>query len=165
MALSHQLVSKLLSYDPETGVMHWLEDRGRLAKKGYVAGAKDDKGYIRLMLCGKKYRAHQLAFVLMGEQYPAYVDHINGDRSDNRWSNLRVSDPLNNAKNMRKRKDGNTPFTGVGYMKSHNKWRVRLNHQGESVYIGIYGSLFEAISARESANRKYGFHENHGSTL
>jgi hypothetical protein len=154
----------LLSYDPETGEFRWLVKRTRNLKAnvGDLAGGVCDNGYIRMMVGGRKYRAHRLAFLFMGRDMPQQVDHINGNRTDNRWCNLRAADPNINAKNARKRKDGNTPVTGIGYVKRLKKWRVRVNHCGKPIYLGIYSSLEDAMNARAAANGEYGFHENHG---
>ncbi len=157
-------VKSLLSYDPATGEMRWLVKRTRNSKAnvGDLAGGVDESGYIRIMIDGKKHRAHRLAFIFMGETPPEIVDHINGDRSDNRWVNLRRADPSINAKNASKRVDGKTIITGVGYVPRLGKWRVRINHNGKSIYLGVFESAAQAIAVRESANANLGFHENHG---
>ena len=154
----------LLSYDADTGEIRWLVKRTQNAKAnvGDLAGGIDDHGYVRITVDGRKIRAHRLVYWLMGQEPPHEVDHINGNRSDNRWVNLRRADHLMNAKNAAKRRDGNTPATGVGFMKACQKWRVRLNHRGKSIFIGLFDDLDQAMAARLNANRQYGFHENHG---
>ena len=90
---------EFLRYDPETGEVRWLVKRTRnsTANVGDLAGAIDETGYRRIMFDGKKHRVHRLAFMFMGQPMPEQVDHINGDRSDNRWCNLRSADPQVNS--------------------------------------------------------------------
>jgi hypothetical protein len=163
--LTPERVREFFDYCPDTGLMTWRVKRtnNRKANVGDVAGNIDDTGYYRVMLDGKKYRAHRIAFLWMGEELPVQVDHINGDRADNRWANLRAADALSNAKNAKRRKDGfRVAVTGVGYHVKNRKWRVRINHNGEAIYLGSFDDLNEAITARVAANEKYGFHANHG---
>src|SRR5690348_9568791 len=95
---------QLLAYEPDTGLFRWktVNDGYQRAAPGDVAGGVDENGYVRIRAGGVSYRAHRLAFLLMGEDMPHQVDHINGKRSDNRWVNLRRADPLVNAKNAGK---------------------------------------------------------------
>lgn len=165
MPINPDIANRYLSYDPDTGEVRWKECRTRngKAKVGDVAGCVDEHGYIRLMLDGRKVRAHRVAFVLMGEAEPLQVDHINGNRTDNRWANLRRSDPLQNAKNAKRRKDSTTAVTGVGFSRQHNKWKVRVNHKGVTHYLGLFEDVNAAIAARLSWQRDFGYSERHGS--
>lgn len=154
-----------LRYCPDTGNFYWLVKRtnNSFANVGDLAGSLDENGYIRLTFDGKKHRAHRLAFVFMGQELPEQVDHVNGVRSDNRWVNLKESNPLQNAKNAKRRSNSKTAITGVTFSKKHNKWKARVNHKGETLYLGLFANLDDAIIARENANIKYGYSYRHGS--
>lgn len=99
---------KLLSYDPETGAFTRLIDRagkGGCAKAGTLAGSKDHRGYMTTAIDGRRYYGHRLAFLWMTGEWPkAGVDHIDRDRSNNAWGNLRdVKQSFNVANHVRAR--------------------------------------------------------------
>ena len=154
---------RYLSYDPGTGDIRWKEKRTRnsRANVGDLAGGIDDHGYRRVMLNGRKYRAHQLAFMLMGDVVPLCVDHINGTRSDNRWANLRPASVSLNAKNAKKRKDSVAPHKGVTWSKAHSKWKCRINNNGVTEYLGLFSSLADAAHAWQVRAEQLGFSVRH----
>lgn len=153
-----------LHYDPDTGAIVWKIKRTQnaTANVGDMAGGIDDHGYRRVMFDGKKYRAHRLAFLLMGYAMPEQVDHINGDRTDNRWVNLRPANALTNAKNARRRADSATALTGVTFSKQHGKWKVRINNDGVTEYLGLFENLLDAAAARLSKQNHYAYSVRHG---
>ena len=90
-----------------------------------------------------------------------FIDHINHDRTDNRFSNLRVVTPLENRKNTRLYRSNKGGIMGVYFVEGALKppyWRV---HIGKAL-VGKYDSFFEACCARKSAENMYEYHENHG---
>ena len=90
------------------------------------------------------------------------IDHINGNRSDNRIENLRVVNKIENSRNQRPKPSNVSGFTGVSWDKVNNKWRATIKVKYKQINIGRFSELSDAIDARKSANLKYGFHENHG---
>ena len=81
---------ELLQYDPETGVVTRLVKSSNGIKVGDVAGTADARGYILIRVDGWLHLAHRLAWLHMTCEWPkGMIDHINGVRDDNRWSNLR----------------------------------------------------------------------------
>lgn len=163
-----ELARELISYDPETGDFTWLRPRARRSDlAGSKAGSLNNKGYWRIMINGKAYQAHRLAFLLMTGSLPAkHVDHINGIRTDNRWANLREVDFVGNAQNQRRRKDSKLGLTGVYWSESRKSFQVciGINEAGRkrNKPLGRFKSLFDAACARKSAEIVYGFHPNHG---
>src|SRR5690606_34614864 len=88
--LTQQRLKELLYYDPETGIFTRLVGRsGPRARAGDVAGSDNGKGYIRIYVDGRPYKAHRLAWFYMHGEWPEEIDHRNGERADNRLSNLR----------------------------------------------------------------------------
>nr|UVM90008.1 MAG: zinc-binding loop region of homing endonuclease [Bacteriophage sp.] len=128
-----------LRYEPETGLLIWVEPRAPSLSPGDIAGSLRPDGYIRVTIDGKQRFAHRLAFELMGVEVPRYVDHINGDRSDNRWANLR---PATSQQNSFNRKCERKPER----LKS-GKWRARFVSGGKRVELGIFNSEEEARGA------------------
>lgn len=93
--------------------------------------------------------------------WPQHIDHINGDRLDNRIENLREVDRAENMKNMRMPADNTSGFVGV--TRHYEKWKAQITVNGKHIYLGRFDHKKDAIAARIAANRKFGFHENHGS--
>lgn len=166
-AISLVRMREFLSYSPDTGDLVWLRKRthNRKANVGDVAGGVDEHGYIRIMFDGKKYRAHRVAFVLMGLPMPEQVDHINGNRRDNRWVNLRPSNAQANARNACRRQDSRTALTGVTFSVQHGKWKVRINRSGVTQYLGLFPNLLDAAAARLSAQNALAYSHRHGKDL
>ena len=173
--LTQELLKELIHYDPETGEFTWLErdrrhfktDRSRniwnTTFHGNVAGGDDGSGYLRIGVLCKSYRAHRLAFLYMtGEFPPEHTDHINGIRDDNRWINLRAATSAENCRNARISSNNNSGVHGVSWHKRCSFWVVGIQLNGKSKHIGYFKDKFEAICARKSAEREYGYHINHG---
>ncbi len=97
----------------------------------------------------------------MGQPIPQEVDHINGDGSDNRWCNLRESNPQKNACNRRRRKTNSSGCTGV--FRKHDRWFALITFHGKRKHLGTFRSLDAAIKARKDAERELGFSPEHGS--
>jgi HNH endonuclease len=91
------------------------------------------------------------------------IDHINGDRSDNRWENLRDATHAENHRNMRISKRNTSGRVGVSWGKAQQQWQAYISMDGKLLHLGFFGSWDDASSAREAAERHLGFHANHGS--
>ncbi len=154
-------LKELLNYDPNTGVFTWRVSQGR-AVKGKIAGGKD-KGYIKIKINKTLYLAQRLAFLYMDGNFPEdCTDHINHNRSDNRFINLRKCSKKDNNKNVSKRIDNTSGITGVCWHKQHEKWYSQIQNSGKHEYIGLFSEIWDAICARKSAEIKHDFHFNHG---
>jgi len=162
MELTQEYLKLILHYDPDTGIFTWLSPRVLRIKKGNVAGVAEASGYIRVQIKGKNYSMHRLAFLYMTGAFPAeHTDHINRNRSDNRWLNLRAVSNSVNQKNAKKRSDNKSRITGVHWDARSKKWCSKIK-VGKSIFIGLFEDFFEAVCARKSAEVLYGFHPNHG---
>lgn len=105
--MNKELIEEYLQYDSESGLLFWIKKPSKQCrmKIGDTAGSKNASGYITLTLKGEQYQAHRVAYLLeYGElKDEGYViDHINGNRSDNRKENLREVTYSENAKNTHK---------------------------------------------------------------
>jgi hypothetical protein len=151
----------LLEYDGETGVFTWKVCRSGTEGKGSVAGWLDN-GYIRIMVDGKSYRAHRIAFAFEYGYFPKEIDHKNRNKSDNRIKNLREATPQENSKNKSMSSRNTSGVTGVGWHKGTGKWHARITVDGKLIHLGLYDHIFKAVQARSEANRKYGYYRGHG---
>jgi hypothetical protein len=99
---------------------------------------------------------------MYGEWPNHEIDHINGDSLDNRICNLRDVTSQGNNRNMSLAKTNTSGVCGVRYKKDRSKWVALITLNNRQTHLGYYQDFFEAVCARKSAERKYGFHENHG---
>ena len=154
-------------YHASSGVFVWskLPAACHIRSVGDIAGAIDTTGYVKIMLQGRKYKAHRLAIFALTGMWADQVDHINGDRKDNRAENLRSVTALENAKNAKKRKDSRTKVNGVAFVERLGKWRVRINHNSQTLYLGLYLTEEEAIDVRLRYEKILGYSLRHGTEL
>lgn len=146
---------EVLDYDPCTGVFTWKAPSGRRVKVGSQAGRITD-GYRRIGVDGAQARAHRLAWLYVyGELVPdGYViDHINGDRSDNRISNLRVVTHSVNMQNQR-RCTAASKSGLLGVRKYENAWLSGIGVQGREIHLGSFKSPEAAHEAYLQAKRR-----------
>jgi len=156
-----------LDYDPESGLLtrKISSSNGRWKVGQKVGGTCTSReGYSRVTVCvnSKIARAHQVIWMMVEGYWPNQVDHINGDATDNRWANLREVDRLGNARNMKMAKNNTTGITGVYWSKLSLQWLSSIGLDGKNVHLYCGPDFFEACCARKSAERRLGFHENHG---
>lgn len=120
-------------------------------------------GYLSSRVGGKNIYAHQAAWVIIHSSWPSGdIDHINGDRADNCILNLRDVTRSENSKNAKKSSANTSGVTGVVWHKGASKWASQIMVSGKNIYLGLFDDIHEAATARRSAEREFGFHENHG---
>lgn len=134
-------------YDPLTGIFTWISARGRRVDQiGKEAGNLSPHGYIRITVNRTSYFAHRLAWLYMTGEHPTnYVDHINMDKTDNRWSNLRAATKSENGANSKAR--GASGLKGAYWSKQINRWYSRIGKR----YLGTYDTPEQAHAAYVAA--------------
>lgn len=148
-SLTFKHADALLKYDPITGVLTWKVDRGKRTKAGDEAGFVCSKSsYMLLKTCGVQTGAHRIAWLLATGDWPVgEIDHINGDKSDNRLCNLRDVDKMTNGANRHKaNKNGASGMLGVHKHKS-GRWQSEVRRGGIRKYIGLFDSVDQARAA------------------
>ena len=123
--------------------------------KGQVAGTSFKDTYRKVSIDNKLYFVHRLVYLYHTGELPEYVDHINGDRTDNRISNLRSATHSENIKNSKLREDSKSGYKNVSYHKKRNHWVVSLKVNGYQKYIGAFKELELAGLVANQAREKY----------
>lgn len=125
-----------LKYNPETGVIVWSIARQDI-RAGAVAGTIDTNGYRKIMLNRRYYGAHRIAWLLTYGAWPdGIIDHIDGDQSNNRLSNLRLSNTSLNAANKKRPSTNTSGFKGASLIKSTGKYGAYIKVNGKSMALG-----------------------------
>lgn len=145
---------ELLKYDPETGVFVSLTNRGRNTTEGRIAGGRRPNGYLVIRLDGVQHRAHRLAWLYMTGEWPEHeIDHINGDRADNRFANLRDVTRTVNQQNLRVAHRSSKSGL-IGAWKRRNRWMAAIRVDGKQICVGQFDTPEEAHSAYLAAKRR-----------
>ena len=168
--MNAEYLRSIVDYNPETGVMIWREKEikhpsEKRWKKKYAGNPLktiDGKGYFHFCHMRKFYRVHRMAWLYMTGELPNIIDHINGDRQDNRFSNLRNTTQQGNHLNQRVNSTNTSGVSGVYKNKSKGIWCAQIKFNGKTRHLGSSKSFFEAVCLRKSEERKLGFSLNHG---
>jgi hypothetical protein len=160
--------SSLMACDKDAGMLIWLprppsafqcDDQERRANwwasrfvgKPALHGVRLD-GYRSGNIDGKGYFAHRVIWTMVTGAWPDWeIDHINGDRADNRWVNLRAASRSQNSMNRASRR-GASLFTGV--TARHGRWEARIGLHRKRIHIGSFASEAEAARAYDAAALK-----------
>lgn len=147
--LTQARLKELLHYDPEAGTMTWL-------RTGKRAGTQHRLGYRNVMLAGRTYAEHRLAWFWTHGVWPAHdLDHINRQRNDNRLCNLREATRSENCQNQPVRKTNKSGVTGVYFHKLTCKWVASINVAKKQIHLGLFNSLAAAVQARRNAETQH----------
>jgi hypothetical protein len=148
--MNHQYLTSILSYDPATGFFHWALPRPKIQvgqKAGYL---KKNKGYVYIEIDAKAYSGHRLAwFYVTGKMPVDQIDHINRNKSDNRFENLReASSGQNRANSKTTNKHGLKGVRRLPWMNEADRcWQASITHKKMVTYLGCFHTKEEAHSA------------------
>lgn len=154
----HEL-RQLLHYCEATGVFTWRVSRKRV-RAGDTTGVRlNSHGYKRIKIDGVLYLAHRLAWLYVHGAWPSeQIDHINGDRADNRISNLRLANNRQNQQNQKLRINNASGFKGASWNARRRKWIAQISVEGRKTYLGAFETAHEAHAAY-AAKAAAKFHE------
>lgn len=130
------------------------------ARAGRQAGSLSKRGYIQLSINGRTFGAHRAVWCLVHGEWPEVIDHIDGNRANNRLRNLRSVTHSDNLKNKGLSRANKSGATGVTFR--HGKWSARFRSNGKDVHCGTFVKMQDAIDALREARSRHGFTENHG---
>lgn len=153
--LTHEELLSLLYYCSESGIFTWISDRGNQINKGNEAGGVNQEGYIEIKLFQRRYKAHRLAWFYMTGKWPEVIDHINRERSDNRFCNLRECSVQQNSCNTGMSHRNTSGYRGVSKHKQSGKWKVDVKVNGRKLFFGLYEDIELAGLVAEEARAKF----------
>jgi hypothetical protein len=147
-ALTAARLRELVDYDPETGAMTWRAT-------GKPAGSRHSRGYWQISIDGRKYLRHHLAFLyVLGRWATVEIDHINGDKTDDRIDNLREATRTQNSWNKGLTARNKSGLKGASWDSHNRRWRGQINVGGKMAYLGSFQTPEEAHAAYVEAARK-----------
>lgn len=179
--ITPELCRQLLRYEPETGKLFWLPRGPEMFPGNAHGGAEASSktwnnsragqeafpigkaGYRKGEICNFDFMAHRVCWAIYHGKWPdLHIDHINGNRSDNRIANLRQVTIPENGRNMRVPKNNASGTIGVFWSERYSVWRASISVAGKKRWLGTFRDKEAAIAARKEAEVRYGYHENHG---
>jgi len=158
--ITHKQIKQWLHYAPETGKLTWLVSLARKIRIGDEAGSIGRNGYRYIQIKGRMYLAQRLIWNYQTGEWPPEgmeVDHINTDRSDYRWVNLRLLTPTLNKMNTSVRMHNMSGVKGVHfdnrYSRAKRPYRAQISIRGKTIYLGYFPSAEEASKAYQEAHK------------
>ncbi len=152
-ALTAGRLKEVLLYDPQSGLFFW-----RVAKwdlRGRRAGCKRADGYVLIRVDGVLIYAHRLAWLYMTGEWPGkLIDHVDTDKGNNRWNNLRAADHITNSHNVRKPARSSTASGLLGVQRNHGGWQATITVAGKRSCLGTFSTPEEAHAAYVAAKRE-----------
>lgn len=179
---SQSLLNQLLRYEPETGKLFWKErPRGMFGAEkqsamqnaaiwngknaGKEACSETANGYLETSIFRRRVLAHRAIWKIVHGVDPQVIDHIDGDKRNNRIENLRNVSQIENGQNHVRRRNNTSGVMGVRWDDRRLKWHTRINLKYRSIFLGYFVSFDDAVAARKAAEIEYGFHQNHGRAI
>lgn len=153
--LTAERLRELLHYDPATGFFT-NSARRKKVRVGERAGYFDPStGYIVLCIDRAHYYGHRLALLYMTGSWPVdMVDHRDGDRTNNVFTNLRDATRLLNQQNMRRASVCSSSGL-LGAYRKRERWESKIRVDGSVIHLGVFGTAEEAHVAYVAAKRKH----------
>lgn len=159
--MTKEELEKLFEY--KDGELYWKVTRNNKTKKGMLAGGRSINGYIYVTINNKNYRAHRIIYLLHHGVAPKILDHIDGNRQNNKIANLREATSSQNSMNSKIKKDNTSGVKGVHLHKPTGKWIVRVNINKQRKHLGLFEDFeLAALVATEARDKYYGEFANHG---
>jgi hypothetical protein len=164
---SQERLRELFEYrDHESQPFIWKISLSNRVKIGDVAGCSTSvSGYCQVGIDDTYLRIHRLVWIYHNGDIPdkMFVDHIDGDKLNNRIENLRLATRSQNQHNCKKQSNNTSGVKGIGWNKQRKKWRARITINGKSIWLGYYNTIEEAeaaiTAARNNLHGEFARHE------
>jgi hypothetical protein len=176
---SQEVLCQILRYETDTGKLFWKERglerftegkqrrehnaaiwNGRFAgKEAFITALPTGHRYAGIF--GVKYLAHRIIWKMIHNEDAVGIDHIDGDPTNNRLSNLREAPQSVNGKNMKIRRNNTSGVMGVNPHRN-GRWVASITLDYRKTHLGVFDSFDDAVAARKAAEITHDFHPNHG---
>lgn len=153
-------------FDYQDGQLIWKVKKAQCVKIGTAAGwaNRDVHGqqYINVEIDNKSYKVHRLVFMYHHGYFPSRIDHIDGNRFNNKIENLREVTASQNAQNSKFRKSNTSGHKNVSFDKRNKRWRVMVRVNGVNKSFGYYDDLeLAGLVAAEARDKFHGQFARH----
>lgn len=139
---SKQQLNELFEY--KNGILYWKVARSNRIKVGQKAGAVAKDKRERVNVNGKLLLTHRIIFAMHHDYWPKYVDHIDGDHTNNKIENLRPTTVAQNQWNSKLRHTNTSGIKGVSYDSHRNKWVAEIIANKKKIFLGRFNSIADA---------------------
>jgi hypothetical protein len=160
-SITQDYVKQLFEY--RDGELYWKNSPANSVKIGAKAGTLNHTCYYQIKIKDKKYLNHRLIFLMHNGYLPECLDHIDGNRVNNRIENLRPATLTENQHNRKLNKNNTSGVKGVSWRKLANKWAVKIVVNNKQKHLGYFDDLELAdLVAQEARDKYHGAFANHG---
>lgn len=153
--ITQNRLKEVLHYNQYTGIFTWRVNRTGGVKAGDEAGGVGYSGYRRIKVDGRAYRSNRLAFLYMTGSIPKISDHIDRNKTNNRWNNLRPCTNAQNRMNAWVQSNNTSGYKGVCWNKAASKWQAQIMINQKTIYLGLFDCKHHAFCEYVLASRKY----------
>lgn len=162
--LTQKRLKTLFSYNSANGLFTRIKTTGNRGKVGKVLDTPcDSRGYLKIGIDGYSYYTHRLAWLYMTGEFPDNsIDHVDHNKENNKWLNLREATHKVNGQNRGLSSNNTSGIHGVCWRKDRSKWVVYIGDGKSRENLGNYSNLLDAVSIRKSRENSLGYHPNHG---
>jgi hypothetical protein len=165
--ITYEEVKELFDY--KDGELYWKKPLNSTVRKrqyyasGDKAGKQHSAGYIQITYQSKLYLAHRLIFLWHHGHLPRVLDHIDGDKHNNKIENLRAATHSENQFNRKMNSNNKSGYKGVTWNNECKKWQAVVSYQKKHFYLGMYKDIEDAAEAvklkREELHKEFARHE------
>ena len=153
--LTQDLILLMFDYHPDGYLIWKIKKRGVI--KGSIAGTLDTNGYRKIMINYKFIGVHRLVYLYHHGYLPAYIDHIDGNKLNNKISNLRECTSSQNGQNKKRPKNNTSGYKGVSWHIRQKKYTASIQINGKLKYLGSFAKAIDAYNAyKKAALEHYG---------
>jgi hypothetical protein len=155
--MNQEMLHKLFVY--KNGRLYWKVSNTNRIKVGDIAGYITEHGYRKIRVEKKQEYEHRIVFLMHHGFLPKHLDHIDGNKLNNKIENLREATHSQNMMNVKIKKNNTSGTKGVCFDKQRKKWLVRITIQNKDIHLGRFDDLelaeLVAIEGRDKYHKSF----------